>query len=193
MLGLTGQPCAALEGGVTSDEGWDNSTENQPFTEEQRAAELKQREEDIAADIARLKKRLETAPSPELTEQLNIKLKEVIEAKGLVKEQNRVYGVRDIELIVKGMDKVDPNMLACIIQLKNDLAERGIDFIFMPLPPTPHVYSHDLVDGIDASMDYTPGWTKMLLEFLENDVEIIDPIEEFPCPQQRRISRQMAE
>ena len=37
---------------------------------------------------------------------------------------------------------------------------------------------HDLVDGIDASM-VTPSWTKMLLEFLENDVEIIDPIEEF--------------
>ena len=97
----------------------------------------------------------------------------------MVKEQNRVYGIRDIEPIVKGMDKLDENMLKCIVQLRNDLAERGIDFIFIPLPPTPHVYAHDLVDGIEASNDYTPGWTKMLLELLENDVEIIDPIEEF--------------
>ena len=179
LLGMALKPVHALEGGVTSDEGWDNSTQNDPVSDEQRSEEQEQRKAAIAADIERLTKRLETVPSAELTEQLHTKLKAVIEQKGLVPEQKRVYGIRDIEPIIKGTDQLDENMLKCIVQLRNDLEKRGIDFIFMPLPPTPHVYAHDLVDGIEATNDYTPGWTKMLLQLLEHDVEIIDPIEAF--------------
>ena len=179
---LAFQQASSLEGGVTSDEGWDNSIQNEEVSDEARAKELEARKAAIAADKARLTKRLETAPNAELTEKLHAKLKEVVAQKGLVKEQGKhafVYGIRDIEPIVNGMDQLDENFLKCIIQLRDDLAKRGIDFIFMPLPPNPHVYAHDLVDGINADMDYTPGWTKMLLQFLENDIEIIDPIEEY--------------
>ena len=178
-LSLACQPVYGLEGGVTSEAGWNNDIENQPVTEEQRAQELKAREAAIAADKERLTKRLATAPSAAETEKLHSKLKDIVAARGLVKEQGRVYGIRDIEPILKGQDQLDANFLKCIVQLKDDLAKRGIDFIFMPLPPTPHVYAHELVDGIEADNDYTPGWTKMLLQLLENDVEIIDPIEEY--------------
>ena len=69
-MALLWQPVNALEGGVTSDEGWDNKTENQPVTEEQKAEEQKQRKAAIAADIERLKKTPDHCPSPELTEKL---------------------------------------------------------------------------------------------------------------------------
>ena len=169
-----------LEGSLTSESRfWNETITNQPVTEEERAAEKAARQAAIAKDIERLKARLQTAPSPELTAKLHSKLEEVVANKGLVPEQLMVYGIRDIEPILKGQDALLGTMLDCLVQFKNDLAERDIDLIFLPLPPTPHVYAHDLVDGLEANQDYTPGWTKMLISMLENDIEVIDPIEEF--------------
>ena len=90
-----------------------------------------------------------------------------------------VYGIRDIKPILDGQDALKGTMLECLLQFKNDLAKRDIDMIFIPIPPTPYIYSHDLIDGLEANQDYTPGWTQMLLTMLENDIEIIDPIEQF--------------
>ena len=65
------------------------------------------------------------------------------------------------------------------IQLRDDLAERGVDMIIVPFAPNPHYAGHLLVDGIEADQDYYPGWTKMVIEMLNNDLEVIDTVSEF--------------
>ena len=71
------------------------------------------------------------------------------------------------------------NLLAALKQLNEDFKARDIDFIFVPLVPTPQFAAHTLVDGIEANTDYYPGWTEMMIELLENDIEIVDTTEEF--------------
>ena len=177
-----------LEGAVLStDRAWPADLRNQSVTPEERAAEKSARAKAITADIARLQKRLNTAPSAAVTATLHKKLQDIIDNKGFVAEQLMVYGIRDIEPILNGQDAFLGTMLDCLIQLNKDLAERDIDMIFMPLAPTPFIYSHDLVDGLEANQDYTPGWTKMLLSLLENDIEIIDPIEEYRAASQDKL------
>jgi hypothetical protein len=48
----------------------------------------------------------------------------------------------------------------------------------MPFPTGSWIYTHLLVDGADAQTEYYPGYTRMLLQFLENDIEIVDALDE---------------
>ena len=65
------------------------------------------------------------------------------------------------------------------LQLKKDLAARGADMIIMPFAPNPQYAGHLLVDGIEADQDYYPGWSEMVIQLLENDIEVIDTVTEF--------------
>ncbi len=175
-----GMHAHALEGGSTSDSyQWSSSLKNRPVNESERKAELSAREKAIQADIKRLNQRLTRTPSATDTAKLHKRLKEVMAQNGWVPEIQMVFGTRDTLPLIANDETLPTNFVDCILQLKKDLKARGADMIFMPLPPTPVIYSHHLVDGIDATHEYYPGYTKMLLQLLEADIEVIDPLEEF--------------
>ncbi len=171
-----------LEGGLTTDSHhWSGAHVPTPLppTPEQRKAELAQRKKDIAAEIASLKARLKRAPDEATQQRLEAKLAQIRKNYGWVPELNLVIGLRDMEPVEKGIEKLDPGLLAGFAQLKKDLDRRGIDLIVMPFPANAFVYTHLLVDGADAETEVYPGYTKMLLEFLDNDIEIVDVLDEF--------------
>ncbi len=170
----------ALEGGQTADSSqWNNRIKHEEPSEVERSKELQARSDAIAADIRRLKKRLTRVPPPEKMEALHKRLQEIVAQNGWVPELQMVFGIRNVEPMIAKDETLPENFVECIVQLKRDLEKRGVDLIYMPLAASPTIYGHELVEGIDAHHEYHPGWTKMLLELLENDIEVIDPLEEF--------------
>ena len=137
---------------------------------------------DIQAEIARLQARLKTAPSEAKMEELHGKLQTIVDNFGWEPQQEMVYGIRSTQPMLRGQNTMPKNLLAALKQLNEDFKARDIDFIFVPLVPTPQFAAHTLVDGIEAiggDTDYYPGWTEMMIELLENDIEIVDTTEEF--------------
>ncbi len=170
----------ALEGGVTSTgKNWNSSITHEPVDEALRVEEQAARKKAIQADIQRLNDRLSRKASAADSEELMTHLENIRKQQGWAPEVGMVFGTRDILSITKGQDALHPNLLASFVQFKEDMAKRDIDVIFLPFPPTPHVYGHDLVEGISADQEYTPGWTKMMLQMLEADLEVIDPLTEW--------------
>ena len=178
LLSATSVEITALEGGVTSTgRGWDSSIDHEAPTAEERTAEKAARQKAIAADIKRLNKRLTNQPSVADTKALHERFKAIKQQRGWSEETGMVFGIRDMNAILDDRSALHPNLLASFVQFRDDMAKRDIDVIFIPFPPTPHVYGHELVDGITADQEYAPGWTKMILEMLEADLEIIEPLE----------------
>jgi len=170
----------ALEGGFTADSNqWNDNIRHDLPSEEERARELNARESAIQQDIERLKNRLRKTPAANQKAALHQRLRDIAAQNGWAPEINMVLGNRDIRALVEEDDTLPENFLECILQLQKDLKARGADMIFMPLPPTPHVYGHLLVNGITPEMEYSPGWTRMMLTLLENDIEVIDPLTEY--------------
>ena len=64
-------------------------------------------------------------------------------------------------------------------QPQADLKKRDIDLLVMPYPGISHIYGHHLVDDLTAQDEYYPGYTEMLLTFMENDIEVVDCLDEF--------------
>lgn len=170
----------ALEGGSTSSSpGWSSVAAPKQPSASERQQELAARQKAIQMEIAKLKKRLQNQPSAANTQKLHGELKKVIENYGWSPELELVFGIRATEPILNGQDQLPPELLQAFIQLREDLAARGADLIVVPLAPHPQVASHLLVNGINPEHEFSPGWTKMMLQFLENDIEIVDTTEEF--------------
>ena len=170
----------ALEGGSTSaDKQWQQVTSHQPVDATTRQKELADRQQAIQDEIARLQARLKTTPSAAKMKELHDTLQVIHDNYGWEPQQGMIYGKRSIEPMLKQQDTMRKNLLAAFVQFNNDLQARGIDLIIAPMVPTPHFAAHTLVDGIEAEHDYYPGWTKMMIEMLENDIEIVDTTTEY--------------
>ena len=144
-----------------------------------RAQEKATRQSDMQAAIERLQARLKTTPSEAKMKELHGKLQTIVDNFGWEPQQQMVYGVRSTQPMLRGQNTMPKNLLAALKQLNEDFKARDIDFIFVPLVPTPQFAAHTLVDGIEANTDYYPGWTEMMIELLENDIEVVDTVEEF--------------
>ena len=164
---------------TSTNDAWKPSINHKAPPAEIRAAEKKDRATAIAGDIKRLKERISLKPNEADTAAFHKKLKDIAKHQGWTPEVELVFGTRDINSILRKQDTLPKNLLPSFIQLKKDLAKRDIDVIFVPLAPTPHVYGHKLIDGITAEHEYTPGWTKMMLQMLEADLEVIDSLSEW--------------
>ena len=170
----------ALEGGSTSmSEPWKSVTPHTKPDASTRQAEKSAREADIKSEIARLQDRLKTTPSAAKMKELHDKLQTIVDNFGWEPQQEMVYGVRSTQPMLRGQNTMPKNLLSALKQLNEDFKARDIDFIFVPLVPTPQFAAHTLVDGIEANTDYYPGWTEMMIELLENDIEVVDTVEAF--------------
>ena len=177
LVGLSN--VSAVEGGYLSTHpDWQGKTHATPDAAT-RAKEKEARQADIQAQIAFLKERLKRVPSDAKMKELQTKLEQVHKDYGWVAEQGLVYGRRCIDPMLKDQHTLPENLLKAFIQLNNDFKARDIDLIILPLVPTPHFAAHGLVDGIEANHEYYPGWTKMMIQMLENDLEIVDSVDEF--------------
>lgn len=170
----------ALEGGQRStDPEWRSVAAPATPSDSQRAAELTARSEAMQADLERLRARLERVPSAPLVEQLHARLREIHDAYGWAPQTQMVYGRRSMDPILRDQAELPPRLLQAFVQLQNDLAARGVDLIIVPLAPNPFFDSHRLVDGIGPEHEIYPGWTRMMIQMLEHDLEIVDTIDEF--------------
>lgn len=170
----------ALEGGQRStDPQWREVPAPVRPDSAARSAELAARDAAMAADIERLRARLERVPSEALMTQLHEQLRAINNNYGWVPETQMVYGKRSVVPMLRNQNRMPPRLLQAFVQLRDDLAARGADLIIVPLVPTPHFEAHRLVDGIDATHEYYPGWTEMTIEMLEAGLEIIDTVDEF--------------
>jgi len=168
----------ALEGAVTSRSNeWKGVAPTKTVPDAQRAGELQARQKVMASHKKHLERRLSTVPSDAALAEMHAEMKKIKANFGWAEEQKMVWGVRDIDGILQDQGEVPKDLLAAIVQLKEDLAARDIDFIFIPYPPTPHYQGHLLSNKVNADQDYTPGWTRMLIQLLEHDIEVIDPLE----------------
>lgn len=72
-----------------------------------------------------------------------------------------------------------PNTLEALRQFDAELKRRGIDLILLPVPDHPLVYGHRLDKRVTSNEEFAPGYTKMLIELMENDIEVIDVLDQF--------------
>jgi len=147
--------------------------------EERRAEDRAQRGKDITAQTAALKGGLERVPDDATMARVKAKLEQIEADCGWVPEIQHVFSLRDMQHMIDGNEVLDPGLLAGYKQLQADLKKRDIDLIVMPFPGNSHIYTHRVVDGVDATDEVYPGYTKMLLTFLENDIEVVDFMDEF--------------
>ncbi len=172
----------ALEGGLTTTStNWTRNpvpSMTRP-SKEVRQQELAQRAKDMEAQKRALQARLKQVPDAATMAKVQKKLKEIYDNNGWVPELEVVFGLRDLEPMMKGQGTLNPGLLAGYKQFQKDLKERDIDLIVLPYPAIPHFTTHVLVDGVDPMDEIYPGYTEMLLTFLENDIEVVDFITEF--------------
>ena len=175
FLAFAAAPLSALEGGSTSSANeWQDVKPPVATDEATRQQELADRQQAIQDDITKLKDRLKTQPSPDLMEQLHNELQQVRDNYGWEPKSGLLFGHRSISPMLKKQNTMPKNLLAAFVQLNKDLQARDIDLIIAPMVPNPHFAAHLLVDGIGPDNDYYPGWTEMVIEMLENDLEVID-------------------
>ena len=105
------------------------------------------------------------------------KLKSIKENCGWIPEAKMVFSLGSIDYITTGADTVDPGLLKSYKQFQADLAERGIDLVIMAFPTVASIYTYTLIDGVEATDEIDPGYTKMMLELLDNDIEVVDALD----------------
>ncbi len=145
----------------------------------ERARERARRDKDIAAQIAALEARLQRAADPAAMARVRKKLEAIRADCGWVPEIQHVFGLREMQHMMDGSSRLDPGLLAGYRQFQADLKKRDIDLIVIPFPGNSHFYAHRVVKAVDQTDEIYPGYTKMLLTFLENDIEIVDILDEF--------------
>jgi len=183
LVNLVASPLAiALEGGLTTTSNKWSGALVPPMelpSADERAAELAQRKKDIEAQKKALQERLARVPSDAMMANLRARMEAIKAEGGWVPELQRVFAFRDLQNMIDNDGVLDPGLLAGYKQFQADLKKRGIDLIVMPFPANSHIYAHRLVDGLDADDEYYPGYTKMLLTLLENDIEVVDFMDAF--------------
>lgn len=72
-----------------------------------------------------------------------------------------------------------PSALETIVALSSDLRERGIDFIYMPVPTSVEVYPEHASDAVEPGEILAPYQRRFLHALVERDVEILDLLPRF--------------
>ena len=175
---LASSPMWALEGGSTSRDAVWKSVRHQPSPSASERQEELARSAAIQAEIAKLNKRLGNQPSAAATKALHAKLEEVIANYGWSPELELVLAFvqrNQFSMVrMRFLPNYSKHSLNCAM-----IWRHAVPTLSWCLWRTPQVSSHLLVDGVDADHEYAPGWTKMMLQFLENDIEIVDTTAEF--------------
>ncbi len=181
LLALASLPLRSADaGGYLSDHrDWRNAPDMIRPDPATRAREVAARQEAIARDIRRLQARLDRAPDTATEARIHARLREIHEAYGWVPEIGLMFGRRDMEVILNRQTEMPEDLLRAFVQFRKDLEARGADLIVMPLAPTPFFATHLVVDGVGPETEIYPGWTRMMLQLLEADIEVIDTVDEF--------------
>ncbi len=170
----------ALEGGSTGDEAqWKSAPPVKQPSAQERAQEVKAREEAIQKDIERLTARMQRTASAADQQKLRDEVKRILAHHGWCDQIEQAFIKGSLEAFQKGQSEMPQGLLDALVQFDRDLKARGIDLIIMPSSPKIHYEAHRLVDGIDEQTEIWPGWTNMTLQLLEQDIEVIDTVDEF--------------
>ena len=169
-----------LEGGLTGqDPIWKKAPPVQQPTDAERAKEVAAREAAMKADIARLKERMSKTPSASDKKLIDDKLQVIYDTKGWSEESKTAYELGAIEMYQQGQTELPAETLEAFVQFNKDMKARGIDLILLPATPKLNYESHLLFDGVDAKTEVWPGWSNMMVQLLEHDIEVIDTVDEF--------------
>ena len=88
-----------------------------------------------------------------------------------------VYSDTALRLVTAGdftTDTRHPSALETLVQWSTDLRERGIDFIYMPVPTSVEVYPEHASEAVAPGDIVSPYQRRFLHALLEWDVEVID-------------------
>jgi len=136
-----------------------------------REAELAERQKDMDADLAALKKRLELVPGN--IGRFRAELQKIRAAKG-INGTGVVFGPDFAMQAMAENRKIADNCATALIQFSRQLKERGVDLIVVPYIGHAEVYGHRLYEGGKASDELWPAKVEGLINLLENDVEVIE-------------------
>jgi hypothetical protein len=136
------------------------------------------RRQDMDAQLGLLRARLRR-PAPGLP-RIRAELEQVRLNKG-VNPTGMLFDIYDGSTAVINNLHLDdqPDAVDCLAAFSRDLRARGIDLVVVPVPSNAMVYARLLFPGVTASHDIWPGYTKTLIQLLENDVEVVDLVEAF--------------
>ena len=139
-----------------------------------RAEELKAREEAMAKDLKRLKQRLTKTPSKSVQQAVHKEWQHILDHHGYSEKLGQAFNLSSLEMALQNQDAMPQNFLEALVQFNQDMKARGIDLIVLPPTPKASFLIHQAVDGADAHSELWPGWTQMMIQLLENDIEIIE-------------------
>lgn len=176
---MTAQLTAASGRWAGDHPAWQRITPGPMPSVQERQAELAARQQDMEAQIAQLQERLQRAPDSELAERVRARLQAIHDNFGWVPETEMVYLRRCMDAMLRGQDVLADDLVAAFVQFRDDMAARDIDVIFVPLPPNPLFDLHRLFDDVGPEVDLYPGYSRMLLQLMQNDVEVIDVLDAF--------------
>jgi hypothetical protein len=161
--------CAALTGAEPA-----GDAKKADISAETRTAELDLRQKAIAADLQALRERQQRQVPAAARQALNDKLRAMADKKGSG-DPDRLYQVSYIEGFIKDRSLAPaPSVVEGLKAFSDQLAERGIDLIFVPVGDNVLVHAWKLQQGVDPEADLWPGQTRALVALLENNVEVID-------------------
>ena len=161
--------CAALTGAEPA-----GDAKKADVSAETRTAELDLRQKAIAADLQALRERQQRQVPAAARQALNDKLRAMADKKGSG-DPDRLYQVSTIEGFIKDRSPAPaPSVVEGLKAFSDQLAERGIDLIFVPVGDNVLVHAWKLQQGVDPEADLWPGQTRALVALLENNVEVID-------------------
>lgn len=143
-----------------------------------RAKELADRKAAMKIQADKIRARSANNPNPAQQKVIEATLDKMIAQYGVTDTPPRVMTLNDLNTIRSGQDSMPEGFLAAFIQFKKDLEARGVDLIVLPVAPDSAIYLHEQLPGANPQTEIWPGWNSMMLQFLENDIEIVDTLEE---------------
>jgi len=139
-----------------------------------RKGELDLRRKAIASDLQALRERQKRQVPAAARQALNDKLQTIADNKGYG-DPDRLLQVSYIQGFTADRSLAPaPSVVEALKAFSDQLAERGIDLIFVPVGDNVLVHAWKLQEGISPEADLWPGQTRALAALLENNVEVID-------------------
>jgi len=143
--------CAALTGAEPA-----GDAKKADVSAETRTAELDLRQKAIAADLQALRERQQRQVPAAARQALNDKLRAMADKKGSG-DPDRLYQVSTIEGFIKDRSPAPaPSVVEGLKAFSDQLAERGIDLIFVPVGDNVLVHAWKLQQGVDPEADLWP-------------------------------------
>jgi len=139
-----------------------------------RQAELAARTQDMQADIASLRKRLDRVPAS--IDKVRAELKKVAAAKG-INSTGIIFGPAvAMEALCENrkFDQGNGNAFDALTAFSRDLQQRGVDLMVVPYPTHAEVYAHRLFKGMKPEDELWPAKVEGIIKLLENNVEVVD-------------------